>query len=109
VLTSSRLLLGTTIIATLVLIRCASPSVCVRISDCDDGMTCVKGSCFATAPSTDADAASGDDASVDASASDASTTADGEAPTPADAADDAGDGGSPADADVADAADASDG
>lgn len=58
-------LLVTVVVST---VRCAVPEGCVRISDCDDGMTCAKGRCV-PADALDASTTSPADGSTDGPAS----------------------------------------
>lgn len=42
-------------VALLTLVRCAPTESCLRLSDCDVGMTCVSGACVVAAASSDVD------------------------------------------------------
>lgn len=68
-------------------LRCApSPGACVRVSDCASGLTCVEGSCVASAaPAADATTSGRTDGSSDSSA----PAAEGGAPDDSGAASDA--------------------
>lgn len=82
------------------LVKCAPQTTCVRISDCDDGMTCHAGRCVFEQTSSDPVDAAVDGATASVADASVASDASGDAAT-----DDAGDGGAD---DAADASDASD-
>jgi len=43
-------------LAMVALVRCAAPTTCLRISDCDVGLTCVSGACVTALASGDVEA-----------------------------------------------------
>lgn len=83
--------LGLTVALVASVVRCAPAPTCVRISDCDDGMTCKSGHCIFDGP--------GERADNDAATGPVGTEADAarpEAQASAPMTDAAGDGGSDA-------------